>query len=228
MKTIIALFMCTSLSIAQNAAPALNSSGQVYEIPYPEGTSASQGNTIDLAVANSSSLMAEGVKVEVMGIPEGIRFNEKIVTLKTLKSKEEQTASFTFSVAKTVKVDKEDTLHFIITDKTGQTWKKDIAIKIAPPTNYELYQNYPNPFNPTTTIEYQLPGVGTRYIVSLKIYDILGKEVATLVNEQQEPGGYQATFDAHRFASGVYIYRLLATDAQNNHHAFQKKMLLVK
>jgi hypothetical protein len=218
MKTIIALFICTSLSIAQ----------KVYEIPFPDGTSASQGNTIELAVANTSALMAEGVKVEVMNIPEGIQFQEKTIMLKALKSKEEQTASFTFSVDKTVKVNKEDTLRFTITDKTGQVWKKEITIKIAPPTNYELFQNFPNPFNPTTTIEYQLPGVGTRYIVSLKIYDIVGKEVDNLVNEQQGPGGYQVTFDARRFASGVYIYRLLATDEQNNHHVFQKKMLMLK
>jgi len=213
MKTIISLLICTSLSIAQKA----------YEIPF-----ASKGNTIELAVANSSVLTAEGVKVEAMSIPEGIQFKEKTIALAALKSKEEQTASFTFSVEKTAKVNKEDTLRFTVTDKTGQQWTKEITIKIAPPTNYELFQNYPNPFNPTTMIEYQLPGAGTRYIVSLRIYDLLGREVANLVNEQQDAGYYQKTFDAHRFASGMYIYRLLATDDQNNHHVFQKKMLMLK
>ena len=218
MKTIIAFLLCTSVSIAQKA----------YEIPFPEGTSASKGNTIELAVANTSVLAAEGVKVEATDIPEGIKFTEKTVTLPTLKTKEEQTALFTFSVEKSAKVNKEDTLRFTITDKTGQKWTKEITIKIAPPVNYELFQNYPNPFNPTTVIEYQLPGVGTRFIVSLKIYDVLGREVANLVNEQQEPGGHQATFDARKFASGMYIYRLIVTDDQNNHHVFQKKMLMVK
>jgi hypothetical protein len=213
MRTIIALLTITSLSVAQKA----------YDIPF-----ASKGNTIELAIANSSSLTVEGVKVEVTSIPEGIKFTEKTVTLPTLKTKEELTASFIFSVEKTVKVNKQDTLRFTITDKTGQKWTKEIKISITPPTTYELLQNYPNPFNPTTTIEYQLPGVGTRYTVSLKVYDVIGREVANLVNEQQEPGYYQKTFDARRYASGMYIYRLVATDEQNNQHVFQKKMILLR
>ena len=189
---------------------------------------ASKGNTIELAVANNSALSAEGVKVEATGIPAGIQFKENTITFATLKSKEEQTASFTFSVEKTAKVNKQDTLRFTITDKTGQTWTKEIKISITPPTTYELLQNYPNPFNPTTTIEYQLPGTGTRYNVSLKIYDVIGREVANLVSEQQEPGYYQKVFNANRFASGMYIYRLVATDENNKQHVFNKKMMLVK
>ncbi len=213
MKTIIAIIIGTSLCIAQ----------QAYEIPF-----ASKGNTIELSVANSSALAAERIKVEATNIPEGIKFKEKTVTLTTLKSKEEQTASFTFSVEKTAKVSKTDTLCFTITDKSGQQWTKEITISITPPTTYELLQNYPNPFNPTTTIEYQLPGTGLLYSVSLKIYDAIGREVANLINEQQEPGYYQKTFDARRYASGMYVYRLVATDEQNKQHVFQKKMMMVK
>jgi hypothetical protein len=194
-----------------------------YDVPF-----ASMGNTIELSIANTSTLSAEGVKIEATSIPEGIKFTEKTVALPTLKSKDEQTASFTFSIEKTAKVNKEDTLHFTITDKTGQKWTKEIKISITPPTTYELLQNYPNPFNPSTTIEYQLPGTGTRFNVSLKIYDVIGREVANLLNEQQEPGYYQKTFYASRYASGMYIYRLVATDEQNKHHVFQKKMLMLK
>jgi len=222
MKTIIALLICTNLAIAQQVT-------KPYEIPFPEGMNASKGNTIELAVANNSALSLEGVKVEATTIPEGIQFKKKTVTLTALKSKAEQTASFTFSVEKTAKVNKQDTLRFTITDKTGQQWTKEIVIRITPPTTYELFQNYPNPFNPTTVISYQLPsGVGTQYIVSLRVYDVLGREVANLINEQQDAGYYQKTFDARKFASGMYVYRLIATDDQNNHHVFQKKMLMVK
>ena len=213
MKTIIALLICTCLSIAQQTA-------KPYEIPF-----ASKGNTIELAVANTSTIAAEAIKVEATGIPAGVQFKEKIVTLTTLKSKEEQTALFTFSVEKTAKVNKEDTLRFTVTDKTGQKWTKEITIKITPPASYELFQNYPNPFNPTTVISYQLSAISN---VSLKIYDILGREVINLVNERQDAGYYQTNFDAHHFASGMYIYRLLATDDQNNHHVFQKKMVMLK
>jgi hypothetical protein len=216
MRYIMILILCTNLALAQQTPKA-------YEIPF-----ASKGNTIELAVANSSALAVEGVKVEATSIPEGIKFTEKTVTLPTLKTKEELTASFMFSVEKTAKVNKEDTLRFTITDKTGQTWTKEIKISITPPTTYELLQNYPNPFNPSTTIEYQLPGTGTRYNVSLKVYDVIGREVANLMNEQQEPGYYQKAFNASRYASGMYIYRLVATDEQNHQHVFQKKMLMLK
>ncbi|NWG29680.1 MAG: T9SS type A sorting domain-containing protein, partial [Ignavibacteriaceae bacterium] len=74
---------------------------------------------------------------------------------------------------------------------------------------YELEQNYPNPFNPSTIIKYQIPKDGT---VTLKIYDVLGSEVATLVNEQKVTGKYEVNFNASKFASGVYIYRLSVND----------------
>jgi photosystem II stability/assembly factor-like uncharacterized protein len=70
-----------------------------------------------------------------------------------------------------------------------------------------LWQNYPNPFNPITTISYQLL---SRSQVSLRLYDVLGREVSTLVNETQEPGAHQVSWDASGFASGVYFYRLQA------------------
>jgi beta-glucosidase len=96
------------------------------------------------------------------------------------------------------------------------------------PVAFKLQQNFPNPFNPTTIIEYQLPGVGTRFIVSLKIYDMLGREIIQLVNAQQESGYHQTVFDARSLASGLYMYRLTAMDKENNQHTFQKKMLLLK
>ena len=88
------------------------------------------------------------------------------------------------------------------------------------PTEYALEQNFPNPFNPSTTIKYQLPKDG---LVTLKIYDILGREVATLVNEEKIAGKYQVNFNASSLASGVYIYKLQAGDFVSS-----KKMLLLK
>lgn len=85
---------------------------------------------------------------------------------------------------------------------------------------YELSDNFPNPFNPTTTINYQLPQTG---FVTLKVYDILGKEVATLVNDQKIQGKYTVDFDASELASGVYIYQIRAND-----YVSSKKMLLLK
>jgi hypothetical protein len=85
---------------------------------------------------------------------------------------------------------------------------------------YALEQNFPNPFNPSTTIRYQLPNAGH---VILKVYDMLGREVATLVDQVQEQGRYSAAFDASRLASGVYISRLAAGD-----YTKTMKMVLMK
>ena len=77
------------------------------------------------------------------------------------------------------------------------------------PTTYDLSQNYPNPFNPVTTIKYQIPKDG---LVKLLIYDILGREVKTLVNEVKTAGYYDIKFNAGSFSSGVYFYKMVAGD----------------
>ncbi len=75
------------------------------------------------------------------------------------------------------------------------------------PASYELNQNYPNPFNPTTNFEFRVSGLG---FVTLKVYDVLGREVAVLVNDARPPGVYTVRWDASGYASGVYMYRLQA------------------
>ena len=86
--------------------------------------------------------------------------------------------------------------------------------------SFQLSQNYPNPFNPTTTISYR---IAENSFVSLKVYDILGKEVATLVNGYQTANKYDVTFDASNLASGTYIYKLTAGDFVSS-----QKMMLMK
>jgi hypothetical protein len=75
------------------------------------------------------------------------------------------------------------------------------------PTAYALQQNYPNPFNPTTIIQYSIPAASH---VTLKVYDLLGREVATIVDKEQTAGSYEASFDANRLANGTYVYTLQA------------------
>ena len=96
------------------------------------------------------------------------------------------------------------------------------------PENYSLSQNYPNPFNPTTVIRYQL---SANSVVSLKVFDIIGREVATLVNERQEAGTYQAIFNAKGLSSGIYFYQLKARQidgGQAGNFSEVKKMNLLK
>jgi hypothetical protein len=98
-----------------------------------------------------------------------------------------------------------------------------LGVEEEPSTNvndFVLYQNYPNPFNPVTTIKYHIPETG---LVSLKVYNILGEEVTTLVNEIKRPGSYTIDFNAGKLASGVYFYELSV-----NHFRTTKKFLLMK
>jgi hypothetical protein len=88
------------------------------------------------------------------------------------------------------------------------------------PDEYDLNQNYPNPFNPSTTIRYELP---KNSFVTIKVYNILGKEIETLVKENETPGTYKVTWDASCYPSGVYFYRL---DAGNFNKVI--KMVLLK
>ncbi len=108
---------------------------------------------------------------------------------------------------------------------SGVILKYSIATSVKdPPTNiltrFSLEQNYPNPFNPSTMIHYQLP---MNNVVTLKVYDVLGREVETLVNERESSGSHAVRFDGSNLPSGVYLYRL---EAGTYHDA--KKLLLLK
>jgi hypothetical protein len=94
------------------------------------------------------------------------------------------------------------------------------GVSESSPWAFALFQNYPNPFNPTTTIRFS---VGTYGHTSLRIFDLLGREVATVVNEELQAGEYERTLDAGALASGVYSYRLLSN---GNSHA--KTMMVIK
>ncbi|MBK6876812.1 MAG: T9SS type A sorting domain-containing protein [Ignavibacteria bacterium] len=96
------------------------------------------------------------------------------------------------------------------------------------PEQFSLEQNYPNPFNPKTIINYELRITN---LVKLTVYDVLGHEVATLVNEKQSPGTYEVEFDASGFASGVYFYKLVVSPSNplvTEGFTDVKRMMLVK
>ena len=99
-------------------------------------------------------------------------------------------------------------------------YSNEIEVVITAPDKYSLNQNYPNPFNPSTIIEFQLP---MESFVTLKVYNILGKEVASLVNEQKPTGIHKVYFDASGLTSGLYFYKISADGFEQT-----RKMLLLK
>jgi hypothetical protein len=216
-------FARSAREVPANALSLTPVSDVIQQVPF-----ASKNNTIELTVNNTADLTVSDISVEVTDRPLWLVFTSKSFHLGPVAGKQQKTATLTFSVDKLALVGQEQSVTVAIKSPSGQVWTKQIRIKVSPPEKFELFQNYPNPFNPTTTIDYQLPGAGSPFNVSVKVYDILGREAASLVGGQQDAGYYQTSFDARRFASGMYIYRLVATDSQNRRHVFQKKMLLVK
>lgn len=108
----------------------------------------------------------------------------------------------------------------------GSTITETEVDKKVIPEDFRLQQNYPNPFNPTTTISFTIPNIKTTHnLVStkLKVYDVLGCEIATLVNEEKYPGNYQVIFNANGLESGVYFYQLIAGNFVST-----KKMIVLK
>lgn len=95
-----------------------------------------------------------------------------------------------------------------------------IEVELELPSSFSVQQNYPNPFNPTTTIKYELP---ENSFVAIKVYDSLGRELKSLVNQNQDKGVQQITFDAGELPSGIYYYTLKA-----GNYSASKKMLLIK
>ena len=103
----------------------------------------------------------------------------------------------------------------LINYTTGVKDSKDLIL-----SGFSLAQNYPNPFNPSTTINYIVPKLS---LVTLNVYDVLGRKVSTLVNEEEMPGKYTVTFNSGKLASGIYFYQL-----SSNGNTSIKKMLLLK
>lgn len=110
------------------------------------------------------------------------------------------------------------------TVRATQVFYKKVLTGVKPTgeitTGFKLNQNYPNPFNPATKIDYSIQKSG---LVTIKVFDVLGKEVTTLLNEVLQPGTYQTTFDGQKFASGIYYYRMTASGYTNT-----RKMMLLK
>ena len=113
-----------------------------------------------------------------------------------------------------------NTLSNIFLMKLDQELNLNVNELYSNPYCFKLSQNYPNPFNPSTKINYQIPSFNH---VILKVYDVLGKEIAQLVNEEKPAGSYEINFNASKLSSGIYFYRL-----QARNYTQTRKMILLR
>ena len=136
---------------------------------------------------------------------------------------------FVYIAARPYLIDQEDlksNLEYITITLFGEPVGVEEIPDTDIPTEFSLDQNYPNPFNPATTIRYSIPVTENNLnggLVTLKVYDILGRQVSVLVNEFQTPGNYKLDFDASGLTSGIYIYKLNAGQVE-----LSKKLMLIK
>jgi len=181
---------------------------------------ASTNNTIELAVANSSLTRADNISVEVTQKPPWLILENSQVNISKLNANETSTASFIFSVEKSAPVNNAEQVTFTVSNSSGEKWTKTLLLQVTPPEKFELFQNYPNPFNPSTMISYQLPVISN---VSLKIYDAIGREVATLDEGVKEAGYHQNEWNARNVASGMYIYQLTFSSNKGRKSTIERK-----
>ena len=208
MKTVFFIFCSISFIFAQ------------HNIPF-----ASKNNAIELTITNASSIGASDIMIVVSNMPTWLKFANSKSIISGMKANETGTVTFAFEVDKTAPVNKPEKVSFAISNSRGEMWGKTLLLQVSPPEKFELFQNYPNPFNPSTTISYLVP---TASNVSLKVYDILGKEVATLDEGMKEPGYHQKEWNAGNIASGMYIYQLATMNSEGKKEFYRKKMLLLK
>jgi len=164
----------------------------IYEIPF-----ASKGNIIELEIGNDTRTNIENILIKLEEFPEWVNFNIKDVVL----ANNRETAKFVFDITEDAKQDEASSLQFTLTKNGQLLGEKRIQIKVLPPKEYKLFQNYPNPFNPSTIIRYSIPQNEKDVTVKLIIFDILGREVRTLVNQKQQPGNYKVEFNATNLSS---------------------------
>ncbi len=185
-----------------------------------------KNNQIVLQLSNKSSTeSASNLEIKLIKNSKYLNFNQTEKTIENITQGTETEAIFNFDVNYNIGNTKADTIEFIISDNKSVYLTKQFVLNYGVPTEYKLEQNFPNPFNPATKIRYSIPPNVNREMsnVILKVYDILGNEVTTLVNEQKEPGYYEVDFNASQFASGVYIYRLISGNFIST-----KKMMVLK
>ncbi len=207
-------------NFSQNFAAVTNPFDASLPVELTSFTAVTTVNNVQLAWATATETNNYGFEVEKknmkdeLGIMkwEKIGFVEGNGTTNSPKSYSFVDASANGNVAYRLKqIDRDG--------KFSYSQSVEIIVGVAP-KEFALAQNYPNPFNPSTRIRYQLP---VNSYVTLKVYDAIGREVATLVNEVKEAGNYSATFDASKLSSGIYFARL-----QSGEKVQLKKMMLIK
>jgi len=169
---------------------------------------------------NSDTLLASGLQVVLSNTGAGLLSSVTDLGDGTYEATITAPIAIGADTISAVVISGTDTVSFFWDAIVTYANPTSINENLTSPDKFCLYQNYPQPFNPSTTIKYQIPGAS---FVSLKVFDALGREFVTLVNEEKTAGNYEVEFDGSGLTSGVYFYQLVAGDFLET-----KKMVLIK
>lgn len=183
----------------------------VIDLIADEEVSSSQGNQLITRLDRAALRYSQGYKI--MAIFEMVIFKARVAILR-------YSSQISVSAANSLQYSADGVIDLIADELDSKNGVIPAVEDYLIPKNFELSQNYPNPFNPSTTIEYSIPKDAN---VTLKIFDVLGKEVSTLENSQKSAGTYIINWNASNFSSGIYFYRITAGEFTET-----KKMFLVK
>jgi hypothetical protein len=179
----------------------------------------SRNNIIKLSINNTSDKEQSDLIVYPEITPEWVKFMNQEHRISKVESGKQKVIVFEFDILSDAP-EETGIIKFNIVSSLGKIWTKTFNIELVKPIEYELLQNYPNPFNPSTEIKYSVKELG---LVSIKLYDMLGREVSVLVNEVKDAGLHSIKFDGSNLASGVYMYSITV-----NEFNVVKKMILNK
>lgn len=196
--------------------------------PVAVRTKAGQGNRVVVYVKNRTNKPLTDLSVAPDQMPEGWESQPATRKINNLPAGRRQAVTFSLKAPDT----QPENVGFELTNNDGLTmgWVARVALPESAtsdkkPAAFEVHGNHPNPFNPTTTISYSLP---QDMQVRLTVFNLLGQQVATLVDSRQKAGVQNVTWDASRLASGTYLYRIVAQGADGQRFVNEKTMVLIK
>ncbi len=173
---------------------------ETYSVPID-----SKGNIVEIEVSNNLDVSVNQLEVRPEYLPKWVQLSIINNRIDLLTPNSSGFVKYKFSVLETAELNEEGTMLFNVYNSERVVEQISITIKTTLPKEIKLYQNYPNPFNPSTTLKFSLPENGK---VRLVIYDILGREILILKNDEMKAGIHTINFNAQNLSSGVYICQL--------------------
>ena len=220
-RTLLVTLGGAAIAIAPAATMAQAVGTSVYQVPF-----ASSAHTIEFLVANSSVDRAlEAATVNLAGHPAWLAVEPSGITLGDIAPGSEAVASFSVEVRDSAPVAEPAEVVFSIEASAGLLWTRSVRLVVEASENLVVGVPTPNPIRASTTLTYELP---TPSRVQVSVVDLAGREIAQLIDAQQETGRHQVSWHPNGVASGVYVCRLVIEDASGNRTIRNRKMTLLR